>query len=182
MIDRLLAVCGLFLLASVISTNSAATVDEVRIEVERPQLVPDTVMDPNARLNLAFDARLTNHGGAPIEVPDRVWAGDVAGISTHGVESQDSDGNWRTVEGGGDLMLKGDTVFPRCKVLKPGETLEVKGISGPFVVFKSHLDRLSGTTATIRLHLLLPCTQRDGKQMLKIVKTNPFVLSIPPVR
>ncbi len=78
-------------------------------------------------------------------------------------------------------MWKGDTVFPACRSLNPKETLDVKGVSGPFVVFKSNLDGLSGTRATIRLYLLLPCKQRDGKVTVKIVTTDPFVLSIPPL-
>jgi hypothetical protein len=170
--------------AALISTLSGTTNESVKVEVEQPRLDSYKVQSPtiNAGLKLTFDARFTNQGDAPVEVPDRVWAGDVAGISTHGVESQQSDGSWRTVEGGGDLMWKGDTVFPRCKLLNPNETLEVKGISEPFVAFKSHLDGLWGTTATLRLSLLLPCTHRDGKQLLKVVKTNPFVLSIPPER
>ena len=132
---------------------SAATNDGVRVEVEQPRLVPDTVLDPNARLNLVFDARFTNREEAPVELPDRVWVGDVAGISRNGLDSQQSDGSWRTVEGGGDLMWKADTVFPRCKLLNPKETSEVKGVSG----------------------------QRGGKKVLKTVQTNPFVLSIPPL-
>jgi hypothetical protein len=183
MIGTRLSVCSLFVAAAVIFSLSAATDDSVKVEVEQPRLGSYKVQSPtiNAGLKLTFDARFTNQGDAPVEVPDRVWAGNVAGISTHGVESQQSDGSWRTVEGGGDLIWKGDTVFPRCKLLNPKETLDVKGVSGPFVVFKSNLDRLSGTTATIRLYLLLPCTQRNGKQVLKTVKTNPFVLSIPPL-
>lgn len=177
------AVCSLFFIAALIPNLSGATDDAVQVEVERPRLSSQKVQSPtvNPGLKLTFDARFTNQGDAPIEVPDRVWAGDVAGIFMHGMDSQQSDGNWRTVEGGGDLMWKGDTIFPRCKLLNPKETFEVKGVSGPFVVFKSNLEGLWGTTATIRLHLLLPCTQRDGKQVLKTVKTNPFVLSIPPL-
>jgi hypothetical protein len=132
-------------------------------------------------LNLVFDARLTNQGDAPVEIPDRAETGGVAGIFQNGVESQQSDESWRTVEHGGDLLWKGDTVFPRCKSLNPKETLDVKGVSGPFVVFKSNLDGLSGTRATIRLYLVLPCKQRDGKLVLQTVKTNPFVLSVPPL-
>ena len=181
MIGRGLAACSLFFVSAVISSVSAATDDAVRVEVERPRLFPDTFLDPSARLNLAFDLRFTNQGDAPVEVPDRVWDGGVAGISRHGLDSQQSDGSWRTVEGGGDLMWKADTVLPRCKVLNPKETFEVKGLSGPFVVFKSNLEGLWGTTATMRLHLLFLCTQRNGKQVVKTVKTNPFVLSIPPV-
>jgi hypothetical protein len=96
------------------------------------------------------------------------------------MESQRSGGSWRTVEGGGDLIWNAEAAFPRCKLLNPKETLEVKGVFGPFVVFKSNLKGLWGTTATLRLSLLLPCTQRNGQQTLKIVKTNPFVISIPP--
>jgi hypothetical protein len=180
MIGGRLAACSLFLTQVLISSASAATDDGLRVEVEQPRLVPDTALDPNARLNLVFDARFTNRGDAPVEVPDRVWVGDVAGISTHGLDSQQSDGSWRTVEGGGDLMWKPDTVFPRCKLLNTKETFEVKGVSGPFVVFKSNLKGLAGTTATLRLHLLLPCKQRDGKPVLKTARTEPFVLSIPP--
>jgi len=172
---------SLCFLAVLVSTVSAATDDAIRVEVERPRLFPDTVLDPSARLNLAFDARFTNQGDAPLEIPDRAATARVPGISKHGVEAQQSDGSWRTVEGGGDLMWKGDTVFPRCKLLNPKESLEAKGVSGPFVVFKSNLGGLWGTTATIRLHLLLTCKQRDGKLMSKIVKTNPFVLAIPPL-
>jgi hypothetical protein len=181
MIGRRLSACSLFFVSTLISSVSGATDDAVRVEVERPRLFPDTVLDPSARLNLAFDARFTNQGDASVEVPDRVWDGDVAGISRNGLDSQQSDGSWRTVEGGGDLMWKGNTVFPRCKLLNPKETFEVKGVSGPFVVFTSNLAGLWGTTATFRLHLLLPCTQRNGKQVLKTVKTDPFVLSIPPL-
>jgi hypothetical protein len=182
MIGRGLAACALFFIAALISTLSAATDDGVKVEVERPRLVADKAQGPIlAGLNLVFDARFTNQGDAPIEIPDRAWTGGVAGISMHGVESQQSDESWRTVEGGGDLMWKGDTVFPGCKLLNPKETLDVKGVSGPFVVFKSNLYGLSGTRATIRLYLALPCKQRDGKVMLKTVKTDPFVLSIPPL-
>jgi hypothetical protein len=183
LMGRRLAGCGLFFLAALISTVSAATDDGVRVEVERPRLGSYKVQSPtiNAGLKLTFHARFTNQGDAPVEIPDRVWAGDLAGISTWGVESQQSDGSWRIVEGGGDLLWKGETVFPKCKLLNPKETLEVKEISEPFVVFKSHLDGLWGTTATLKLTLLLPCAQRDRKQVLKTVKTNPFVLSIPPL-
>ena len=59
-----------------------------------------------------FDARLTNQGDAPVEIPDRAETGGVAGIFQNGVESQQSDESWRTVEHGGDLLWKGDTVFP----------------------------------------------------------------------
>jgi hypothetical protein len=181
MIGKGLGICSLFFLAALISSVSAATDDAVRVEVERPRLFPDTVLDPNARLNLVFDARFTNLGDAPVEVPDRAAAGDAAGISKHGMESQRSDGSWRTVEDGGDLMWNAETAFPRCKLLNPKGTFEVKGVSGPFVVFKSNLKGLWGTTATLRLFLLLPCTRRNGQQALKIVKTNPFVVSIPPL-
>lgn len=174
MIDRGLAVCSLFFLAALTPTMSAATDDGVRVKVERPRLVPDTVLDPNARLNLAFDARFTNQGSAPVEVPARASAEDVAGISRNGLDSQQSDGSWRTVEGGGDLMWKVDAVFPRCRLLNPQETFEVKGVYGPFVVFKSNLKGLAGTTATLRLHLLLPCTQSNGKQVLKDRENEPI--------
>ena len=172
---------GLFI-AALIFTLSAATDDAVKVEVERPQLVVDNTVtqSPNlAGVKLSFDARFTNQADAPIEIPDRAWAGDVAGISIHGVESQQSDGSWKVVVPGGMLAWKGDTVFPKCKLINPKETLDVKVMIGPFVVFKSNLDGLSGTRATIRMYLLLPCKQRDGKQVLKTVRTDPFVLSIP---
>lgn len=183
MIGRGIAPWRLFVAVALISSASAATYDGLRVEVERPRLVADKAQNPIlAGLNLVFDTRFTNQGDVPVEIPDHVWAEDVAGISIHGVDSQQSDGSWRSVERGGDLMWKGDTVFPRCKLLNPKETLDVKGVSGPFVVFKSNLDGLSGTRATIRLRLLLPCKQRDGNLAVKTVRTDPFVLSIPPLR
>jgi hypothetical protein len=181
MIGRELAVCGLFILAST-STSFGAADDALKVDVERPRLVSYQVQSPtiNAGLELTFDARFTNHGDAPVEIPDGASAGRVAGITQHGLESRLSDGSWRLVEDGGNLMWRGDTIFPMCKSLRPKETLDVRGLSGVFVVFKSNLVGL-GTSPTIRLHLVLPCKQRDGKLALNTVKTDPFVLSIPPL-
>lgn len=175
-------VIGSLCFVAVLTSNLSGAPDEaIKIEVEQPQLSFYEVQSPtiNASLKLTIDARFTNEGNSPVEIPDHVGALHVAGISMHGVESQNADGSWRIVEGGGDIMWIGDIVFPKCKLLNPKETLEVKGISGPFVVFKSHLEGLSGTKATVRLYLFLPCTQRDGKLGSKILKTIPFVLSVP---
>jgi hypothetical protein len=166
-------------MAALTSTLSGGTDDAVQVEVERPRLVVDKAQSPLLTgFRLAFGARFTNQGDAPIEIPERAEAERVAGISQSGVESLQSDGMWRTVESGGDVLWKGDTVFPRCKSLNPKDSLDVKGISGPFVVFKSNLGWL-GTTATIRLYLVLTCKRRDGNLLLKTVPTSPFVLSIP---
>ena len=180
---RALAVCSLFFMAAPIPSVSGAPDDAVRVEVEQPQLVVDNSPSQSPYLTgykLAFDARFTNQGNALVEIPGSAATGGVAGISQNGVESQQSDGSWRTVENGGDLMWKGDTIFPMCKSLSPKAILAVKGLSGPFVVFKSNLRGL-GPTATIRLYLVLPCKQQDGKVISKTVRTAPFVLSIPPL-
>lgn len=146
MIRRARVVGSLCIVAALISTLSGATDEAVKVEVLQPRLDSYKVQSPtvNPGLKLTFDARFTTRGDAPIEVPDRAWTEDVAGISKWGLESQQSDGSWRTVEGGGDLLWKGETVFPKCKLLSPKETLEVKEISGPFVAFKSHLDGTVG--------------------------------------
>jgi hypothetical protein len=181
MTGRSRAACSLFVTAALISSASAATDDAIQVEVERPRLAADKAQySILARLKLVFDARFTNLADAPIEIPDRAAAGAVVGISENGVESQQSDGCWRTVNHGGDVMWIGDTVFPNCKSLNPKETLAVKGVAGPLVDSESNLRGLS-PRATIRLYLVLPCKQRDGKLVLKTVRTDPFVLSIPPL-
>lgn len=182
MIDRVRAVRTLFFVASVIPTLSGATDDALKVEVERPRIVEDKAQHSIlARLNLLFDARLTNLGDAPVEIPDRAdLAVRMVGIFENGVESQQSDGSWRAVNNGGDVMWIGDTVFPMCKSLNPKESLVVKGVSGPLADSESNLRGLS-PRATIRLYLVLPCKQRDGKVTSKTVRTDPFVLSIPPM-
>jgi hypothetical protein len=183
MIARGLAVCRLFFISASIATLSGENDDAIRVEVERPRLVVDTTTQSPylTGSRLSFDARFTNSGDAPVEIPDRAATGRVAGIGQHGVESKQSDGSWKLVEDGGNLMWRGDTIFPTCKSLNPKETIEVKGVSGPFVVFKSNLKGLAGATATLRLDLVLPCKQRDGKLTLNSVKSDPFVLSVPPL-
>jgi hypothetical protein len=129
-----------------------------------------------------FDARFTNQSKTPVDIPDLdASRGGVVGIELHGVESQQNDGSWRVVVPGGMLGWKIDTVFADCKSLGPNETAEVKRVSRPFVVFKSNLKGLEGPRATLRLYLVLPCKQRDGKVISKTVRTDPFVLSIPPL-
>lgn len=181
MIDRMRAVFTLYFVAAMIPTLSAATDDALKVTVEEPRLVVDKAQySILAGVKLVFDARFTNLADTPVEIPDRATAGGVAGIFENGVKSQQSDGSWRTVNNGGDLMWRGDTIFPPCKSLGPKETLVVKGVSGPLVDSKSNLRGLS-PTATVRLYLVLPCKQRDGKVTSKTVPTDPFVLSIPPL-
>jgi hypothetical protein len=181
MIGRRLAVCSLFFVAALIPTASGATDDPIKVEAEQPRVVANEAANSIlGRLKLVFDARFTNLGDAPVEIPDRLSIKGVAGISENGVDSQQSDGSWRTVNGGGDLMWIGHIVFPLCKVLSPKETLVVKGVWGPLVDSESNRRSLS-PRATIRAYLVLPCKQRDGKVVSKIVKTDPFVLSIPPL-
>jgi hypothetical protein len=180
MIDRLRVVRSLFFVAAVIPTFGA-TDDALKVEVEQPRLAADKAQySIVARLKLVLDAQFTNLADAPIEIPDRVSVVGVAGIFENGVESQQSDGSWRTVYSGGDVMWIGDTVFPICKSLNPKETLVVKGVWGPLVDSESNLRGLS-PRATIRLYLVLPCKQRDGKVTSKTLRTDPFVLSIPPL-
>ena len=183
MIDRVRTACTLLFVAAVTLTLSGATDDALKVEVERPRLVADKAEYPIlAGINLVFDARFTNEADTPVEIPDRAdSAGGVVGIFENGVKSQQSDGSWRTEFSGGDLLWKGSTVFPDCKLLGPKETLNVKGVSGPLADSKSNLLRL-GTKATIRLSLVLPCKQRDGNVVAKTVQTVPFVLSIPPLQ
>lgn len=179
MTDMVRAVRALFFVAAVIPTVSGSPDDTFKVEAEQPRIVGhDTEHSILGRLTLVFDARFTNLGDAPVEVPDRISIKGVAGISENGVDSRQSDGSWKTVNHGGDLMWIGDIVFPVCKVLNPKETLVVKGVWGPLVDSESNLRGLS-PRATIRADLVLPCKQRDGKVVSKIVKTNPFVLSIP---
>ena len=183
MIDRGLAVCSLFFIAGLISSIPAATDESIRVEVERPQLVVDdtSTQSPNlVGFKLSFDARFTNQSKNQVDIPDLdELRGGVVGIELHGAESQQSDGTWRVVVPGGTLAWKIDTVFADCKSLGPEETAELKEFSRPLVVFKSNLNGLSGTSATIRLYLEFTCKQREGKVVLKTVKTHPFVLSIP---
>lgn len=182
MISRGLLACTLLFVAA---TLSAATDDAVLVEVERPQLVVDNTItqSPNlAGFKLSFDARLTNQSKTQVDIPDLDELRDaVVGIELHGAESQQSDGTWRVVVPGGILAWKIDTVFSHCKSLGPDETAELKEFSRPLVVFRSNLNGLAGTRATIRVYLELTCRQREGKVVLKTVKTNPFVLSIPPM-
>ena len=180
MIDRGCVVRTLFFVAAVIPALSGVTDDALKVEVVRPRVVADKAQySILARLKLMLDAQFTNLADAPVEIPDRASVVGVAGIFENGVEAQQSDGSWRTMYSGGDVMWIGDTVFPMCKSLNPKENLVVKGVWGPLVDSKSNLDRL-GTRATVRLYLVLTCKQQDGKRVLKTVKTNPFVLSIPP--
>ncbi len=178
MMSRGRAVCGIFFVAAVIPTLGA-TDDTLKVKAEQPRVVADEAADILGRLKLVFDARFTNLGDAPVEIPDRISIRGVAGIFENGVEAQQSDGSWRTVYSGGDVMWIGDTVFPICQSLNPKETLVVKGVWGPLVDSESNLLSLS-PRATIRLYLVLPCKQRDGKVTSKTVRTDPFVLSIPP--
>lgn len=179
MIDRWLAARTLFFAAALIPTVSGAVDDTLKIEAEQPRVVANRAeYSILGRLKLVFDARFTNLGDAPVEIPDRISMKGVAGMSENGVDSQQNDGSWRTVYGGGDVMWIGDIVFPSCKVLSPKETFVVKGVWGPLVDSESNLRSLS-PRATIRVYLVLPCKQRDGKVVSKIVKTDPFVLSIP---
>lgn len=181
MIGRGLAGYGLFAIAALIPCLSGATPDGLKIEVERPRLVVDKAQySILARLKLVFDAQFTNLANAPVEIPDRVSVVGVAGIFENGVESRQSDANWRIAYSGGDVMWIGEIAFPRCKSLDPKETLVVKGAWGPLVDSESNLDRL-GTRATIRLYLVLPCKRRDAKVVSEIARTNAFVLSIPPL-
>ena len=180
MIARRLAVRALILVVPVIPTASGATDAPVKVEAEQPRVVANEAEHSIlGRLKLVFDARFTNLGDAPVEIPDRISMKGVAGMFENGVDSRQSDGSWRTVNGGGDLMWIGEIVFPLCKVLGPKETLVVKGVWGPLVDSESNLRSLS-PRATIRAYVVLPCKQRDGKVVSKIVKTDPFVLSIPP--
>jgi len=186
MTDRGLAAARtLVSFAALIPTLSAATDDAVRVAVERPQLVVDNTVtqSPNlAGFKLSFDARFTNQSKTPVDIPDLdKLRGGVVGIELHGAESQQSDGSWRVVVPAGMLAWKIDTVFADGKSLGPDETAELKGFSRPLVVFKSNLDGLPGTRATIRLYLELTCKQRDGKVISKTLRTDPFVLSIPPL-
>jgi hypothetical protein len=180
MSHMLRAVRTLIFVAAVIPTASEATDDTLKAKAEQPRVVADETADILGRLKLVFDARFTNLGDAPVEIPDRISIRGVAGISENGVDSQQSDGSWRTVNNGGDVMWIGDIVFPLCKSLNPKETLVVKGVWGPLVDSESNLLSLS-PRPTIRLYLVLPCKQRDGKVTSKTVRTDPFVVSIPPL-
>jgi hypothetical protein len=183
MIGRGLAICSLYSIVALVSTASAATGESVRVEVGRPQLVVDNTITQSPHLagfKLSFDARFTNQSKTPVDIPDPdELRGGVVAIELHGAESQQSDGSWRVVVPGGTLAWKIDTVFADCKSLGPDETAELKEFSRPLVVFKSNLNGLLGTRATIRLYLEFTCQQREGKVLLKTVRTNPFVLSIP---
>src|SRR5690348_10108832 len=138
------AVRTLIFVAAVIPTASGATDDSLKVEAEEPRVEANEAANSIlGRLKLVFDARFTNLGDAPVEVPDRISIKGVAGMSQNGVDSQQSDGTWRKVYGGGDLMWIGDTVFPVCKVLSPKETLVVKGAWGPLVDSESNLRSLS---------------------------------------
>jgi hypothetical protein len=181
MIGRGLAICSLFFITALISPVSAATDDAVQVEVERPQFVVDNNITRSPTLagfKLSFDARFTNQSKTPVDIPDLEELRDgVVGIMLHGVESQQSDGSWRLVVLGGMLAWKIDTVFADCKSLGPNETVEVKGFSRRLAVYRGNLAGL-GPKATLRLTFVLSCKQRD---MLRTVKTDPFVLSIPPL-
>jgi len=179
-VNMLRAVHTLIFVAAVIPTASGATDDTLKVKAEQPRIVADGTADILGRLKLVFDARFTNLGDAPVEIPDRVSVVGVAGIFENGVEAQQSDGSWRTLYNGGDVMWIGNTVFPVCKSLNPKETLVVKGVWGPLVDSETNLRGLS-PRATIRLYLVLACKQRDGKVTSKTVRTAPFVLSIPPL-
>jgi hypothetical protein len=125
MSHMLRAVRTLIFVAAVIPTASEATDDTLKVKAEQPRVVADETADILGRLKLVFDARFTNLGDAPVEIPDRISIRGVAGISENGVDSQQSDGSWRTVNNGGDVMWIGDIVFPLCKSLNPKETLVV---------------------------------------------------------
>ncbi len=185
MIGRGLGAFSLFFIAALIPTLSSATDESVRVEVERPQLAVDNTITQSpylAGFKLSFDARFTNQSKTQVDIPNLdELRGGVVGIELHGAESQQSDGTWRVVVPGGTLAWKIDTVFADCKPLGPDETAGLKEFTRPLVVLKSNLNGLSGTRATIRLYLELTCKQREGKVVLKTVRTDPFVLSIPPL-
>jgi hypothetical protein len=178
------AVGKLCFVAALISTLSAATDDAVQVEVERQQLVLDDTLTQSpylAGVKLVFDARFANQSKDPVDIPDlnRLHSG-VVGVTWNGVESQQSDGSWRTVVPAGNLLWKGDTVFADCRSLGPDETVEVKEVSRRLTVYKSNLAGLT-PKATLRMNLELSCKQRDGNVILKAVKTTPFIISVPPL-
>jgi hypothetical protein len=172
--------CSLFVTG--LTPMPGATDGAVHVEVERPRLIADRGESPIvARFNLVFDARFANQSDAAVDIPDRDEpTGGAVGITPNGIESQHGDGGWKVVVNGGTLLWKSDTVFADCKSIGPKETVPIKGVSSPLVIYKSQLPGL-GTRPTLRLALVLSCKTREGNVVLKDVVTSPFVLSIPNV-
>ena len=167
------------LFAGALIACASAANNSVQVTVERPRLVVDRTGPPNlAGFTLVFDARFASQSDTPVEMPDRDGASvQTAGITQNGVESQQSDGSWRSLVNGGTLLWKGDTVFPDRKSLGAKETLELKGVSSRLVIYKSQLAEL-GVEPTLRLTLILSCKQRDGNVAVKSFVTSPFVLTM----
>jgi hypothetical protein len=152
--------------------------DAVEVEVER--LTIGEVSSGNVefeRYQLRYDMRLTNRSKIPTVIPTFQPGESVKReIVTLGVEVRQADGTWKDIMGAdwfGDSTVK----YNPCGILPPGSTTEIKSVTSDIGLRKEQWASL-GREMTIRLNLLILCTNPGGKKAADVT-TEPFVLRLP---
>jgi hypothetical protein len=168
------------LAAALLGMPALAADPAIRAELQNPAAVRFNPRSTEpAVFNLTFDVRVTNLSKDPVTIPEPDKGPDGAHwFELYSVQSQQAAGNWSSVSDNGNHMLKGSTQFVPCRLLSPGETVEIKNVSSGIILYSIQRGRL-GAKSVVRLVVALVCRQQDGELHTESMTTDPFVLSMP---